>query len=81
MNSLIYIIHFRYSCLTVFRFVDILIYQDLSFGEILAGQPGAWLVKTICFICMKSQNFKKDLNSKQFPEQVSFFMIALTVYE
>ena len=29
------------------------IYQDLSYGEILAGGPGAWLVKKIYFICIK----------------------------
>ena len=27
--------------------------RDLSYGEILAGQPGAWLVKKIFFICMQ----------------------------
>ena len=29
------------------------IYQDLSYGELLAAQPGAWLVKKICFLCMQ----------------------------
>ena len=33
--------------------------QDLSYDESLSGQPGAWLVKKIFFICMQSQNFKK----------------------
>ena len=28
------------------------------YGEILASQPGAWLVKKICLICMQSQNKK-----------------------
>ena len=36
-----------------------LIYQDLSYGEILASRPGAWLVKKTCFICMQSKQFKK----------------------
>ena len=31
------------------------VYQDLSYGGILACRPGAWLVKKICFICMQSQ--------------------------
>ena len=26
------------------------IYQDLSYGEILTGRPGAWLVKIICYM-------------------------------
>ena len=34
------------------------IYQDLSYGEILAGRPEAWLDNF--FLCMHS-NFKKDL--------------------
>ena len=37
------------------------LHQDLSYGELLAGQPGAWLVRNIC---MQSQNFKKDLMLK-----------------
>ena len=37
------------------------LYQDFSYGEILAGRPGAWLVKNIFSICMQSQNFKQDL--------------------
>ena len=43
-----------------------LLYRDLSYGEILVGRPGAWLVKKIFFICMQSQNFKKDLILKFF---------------
>ena len=35
-----------------------LLYQDLSFGEIFAGRPEAWLVKKIFLLCMQSQNFK-----------------------
>ena len=37
------------------------LYQDLSYDEILAGRPEAWLVKKICIICMQSQNLKKYL--------------------
>ena len=51
------------------------LHQDLSYGDILAGRPGAWLVKKKKkFICMQSQNFKKTpyWNSKCFPEHVSF---------
>ena len=29
------------------------IYRDLSYSEILAGRPGAWLVKKIFSICMQ----------------------------
>ena len=34
------------------------LYQDLGYGEILSGQPGAWLVEKIFFICRQSQNSK-----------------------
>ena len=59
------------------------IYQDLSYDEILAGRPGAWLVKNICFICMQSQNFNNDfiLKFKTISRTCFIFMIALTVYE
>ena len=36
-----------------------LLYQYLSYGGILAGRPGAWLVTKICFICMQSQISKR----------------------
>ena len=59
------------------------LHQDLSYDEILAGRPGAWLVKKICFICMQLQNFKLDLILifKTFSRTCFIFMIALTVYE
>ena len=59
------------------------IYQDLNYVGILAGRPGAWLVKKICFICMQSQNFKKNLilKFKTISRRCFIFMIALTVYE
>ena len=55
--------------------------QDLSNGEILAGRPGAWLVKKRKFICMQSQNFQKDLilKFKTISRTCFVFMIALTV--
>ena len=60
-----------------------IIYRDLSYGEILAGRPGAWLVKKIWFICMQSQIFKKYLilKFKTISRTCFIFMIALTVYE
>ena len=63
--------------------VKVFIYQDLSYGEILAGQPEAWLVKKIFFVCMQSQNFKKNLilKFKTISKTCFIFMIALTVYE
>ena len=56
-------------------------YQDLSYGEILAGRPGAWLLKKIRFIYMQSQNFKRDLilKFKTISRKCFIFMIALTV--
>ena len=59
------------------------LYQDLRQGEILAGRPGAWLVKKKCFKCMQSQNLKKDLILKfKMISRTSFvFMIASMVYE
>ena len=59
------------------------IYQDLSYDGILAGRPGAWLGKKICFVCMQSKNFKKDLilKFKTISRTCFIFMIALTVYE
>ena len=41
-----------------YRIVNNYIDNDLSYGEILAGRPGAWLVKQICFICMQSKKSK-----------------------
>ena len=38
--------------------------QDLSYGEILAGRPGAWLVKKIYFIYMQSKKIKMELMMK-----------------
>ena len=59
------------------------LHQDLSYDGILAGLPGAWLVKKICFICMQSHNFKKDLilKFKTILRTCFFFMIASTIYE
>ena len=64
-------------------FLYVLIYRDLSYGEILAGRPVAWLVKKIFFICMQSQNLKKDLALKfKIISRTSFaFIIAFMVYE
>ena len=31
--------------------LQILLNQDLSYGDILAGRPGAWLVEKTFFIC------------------------------
>ena len=36
-----------------------------NYGDILACQPGAWLVKKICLICMQSQNFIKRQVTKR----------------
>ena len=36
--------------------------QDLIDGEFLAGQPGAWLVKNNCFICMQGPHIKIQNN-------------------
>ena len=63
--------------------VSILLNQDLNYDESLSGRPGAWLVKKNIFICMQSQNFKKDLilKFKTISKTCFIFMIALTVYE
>ena len=57
--------------------------RDLSYGEILAGLPEAWLVKKIFYLCMQSQNFRKDLilKFKIISRTCFVFMIALMVYE
>ena len=34
-------------------------YQDLSYGEILAGQPGAWLVKKNVLYACNHKNLKR----------------------
>ena len=34
------------------QLTECLLDRDLSYGEILAGWPGAWLVEKIFFICM-----------------------------
>ena len=59
------------------------IYQDLSYDDSLSGRPGAWLVKKIFFICMQSQNLKKNLILKfKIISRTSFvFIIAFMVYE
>ena len=54
----------QYNCIqciqcTVYSLYVLCVYQDLSHDGILAGRPGAWLVKTNCFICRQSQNLKK----------------------
>ena len=46
------------------HWLGIKLYRDLSYGEILAGRPGAWLVKKIYFICMQSKKLKKELMLK-----------------
>ena len=57
--------------------------QDWSYNESLSGRPGAWLVKKIFFVCMQSQNFKKDfiLKFKMILRTSFVFMIAFMVYE
>ena len=57
--------------------------QDLSYGEILPGRPGAWLVKKIFFICMQSKKLKKEirLKFKMISKTCLNFMIAFMVYE
>ena len=47
--------------------------QDLSYDESLSGRPGAWLVKFF-FICMQSQNFKKNLILKFKTISRTFFL-------
>ena len=49
------------------------LYRDLSYGEILAGRPGAWLVKKIFLYACNQKSLKRNLgwNSKCFPEHVS----------
>ena len=61
--------------------IMIMIHQDLSYGEILAGRPEAWLVKKN--LRMQSQKFKKDLifKFKIICRTCFVFMIALMVYE
>ena len=65
------------------RLKVILIDQYLSYGEILASRPGAWIVKKNVFKCMQSQNFKTNLilKFKSMNRTCFVFMIALTVYE
>ena len=41
-----------------------LLNQDLIYGEILAGRPGAWLVKKILLIWMQSKKLKIGLMLK-----------------
>jgi len=55
----------------------------LSYGEILAGRPGAWLVKKLFFICMQSKKLKRELmlKFKMISRTCLVFMIAFTVYE
>ena len=53
------------------KFLNILFYQDLSYGEILAGQPGAWQVKKQMFYMHAITKCQKG-PSKQFTESVSF---------
>ena len=65
------------------RFSGFTIYQDLSYGEILAGRPGAWLVKKIIFIGMQSIKLKRELmlKFKMISRTCLNFMIAFMVYE
>ena len=42
----------------IYKNLDLVLNQYLIYGEILAGRPGAWLVKKISFLCMQSQNFQ-----------------------
>ena len=39
--------------------LSMLLNQDLSYGEILAGQRGAWLVTKVCFVLMQSKLKRK----------------------
>ena len=57
------------------------LYHNLSYGEILSGQPGAWLVKIICFLCMKSQQFRKGLHFGMISSTGFVFLVAFTVHE
>ena len=41
----------------------LLIYRDFSYGKILAGRPGVWLVKKLSFICIKKK-LKRELMLK-----------------
>ena len=46
--------------------------RDLSYGEILAGWPGAWLLKkNFMHVIKKVKNWNLGWNSKWFPEHVS----------
>ena len=56
--------------------------QDLSYGKILAGRPGAWLVNKK-FLCMQSKKLRRELmlKLKMISIKCLIFMIAFTVYE
>ena len=66
---------------TVFFSPGIWIYQDLSYGEILAGRPGAWLVKKNIFHMHAITKLKKYLIFKIISRTSLVFMIAFMVYE
>ena len=57
--------------------------QDLSYGDILAGRPGAWLLKTNIFYmhAIKKVLKKHMLKFKTISRTCKIFMIAFTVYE
>ena len=57
--------------------------QDLSYGEILAGRPGAWLVKKIYFHMHAIKKVKKGtyIEIKNNFQNMFRFMIAFMVYE
>ena len=55
----------------------------MSYGEILAGRPGAWLVKKNIFYMHEIKKVKKELRLKfKLISRTCFnFMIASMVYE
>ena len=64
------------------KFIQTNIDQDLSYGEILVGRPGAWLVKFFLYACNKKK-LKRDLmlTFKMISRTCLNCMIAFMVYE
>ena len=55
---------------------------DLSYGEILSGQPGAWLVKNICSACNhKSAEIELILKFKPISRTCFVFLKASSVHD
>ena len=57
--------------------------QDWSYGEILAGRPGAWLVKKFILYACNQKKLKRKLilKFKMITKTCLNFMIAFMVYE